>query len=83
MSKQFQCQYLKGMNTLKDPFFKRKPGRKEVIPVQTLSQQHRGRGRAYPELGGSIPLKLLAPHLWSIGVLECWNEVQQKLLKLK
>jgi hypothetical protein len=28
-------------------------------------------------------LKQLAPHLWSTGVLECWNETQQKLLKLK
>jgi hypothetical protein len=28
-------------------------------------------------------LKSLAPHLWSIGVLEYWNETQQKLLKLE
>jgi hypothetical protein len=24
-------------------------------------------------LGGGILLKSLAPHLWSIGVPECWN----------
>ncbi len=38
---------------------------------------------AYPELGGCMLLKRLAPNLWSTGVLECWNEVHQKLLKLK